>query len=187
MHHRSVFPGRARTTDTHRLTSAPKSRGAKRNMVTPHDPPLSELLVVLRLEVAKVNGSTPGWWLLDFVHDDGGEEMTKEVLRVISRFNRITLSLQRQQGGHVARNEPYRDCVGVRCRMGHRVLGVWPSGPHERALTTAPTAPSDSNPVERDFESWRARALQKSRVSRKQSEPPPCRANLSDSKASSDE
>ena len=156
-------------------------------MHTPADPHLTELLVVLRLEVAKLNGSAPGWWLLDFVHDEPGSQITGEVLRVISRFNRIVSSLQRQEGGRVARNEPYRDVVGVRCRMGHRVLGVWPSGPHERALTTAPTAPADSNPLERDFENWKARVLQKSRVSRKQSEPPPCRAKRSDSKASSDE
>jgi hypothetical protein len=152
-----------------------------------HDPTLSELLVMLRLEVAKSNDRTVGWWLIDFVHDQPGEEVTTEVMRLISRFNRIVASLQRQAGGQRARNEPYRDVLGVRCRMQHRVLGVWPLGPHDRALTVASTAPAKENPVERDFESWRAKVLQNSRVSRKQSEPPPCRARRSDSRANRDE
>jgi hypothetical protein len=156
----------------------------------PREPTLQDHLIVLRLEVAKIEPNThrPVWALLDFVRDDQADGVMGEVKRVFERFSRIVASLKRQAGGHVARNEPYRGVLGVRCRMRDRVLGVWPPGPHDAALTTAPLTPASLNSVEQDFESWRARALQKSRVaSRKQSEPPPCRANRSDSNAKSEE
>lgn len=149
-----------------------------------------EYLIQLRLEVAKLEHVThrPCWALLDFVRDEQDKPLMDEVKRVFARFSRIVASLKRQAGGKHARNEPYRDVLGVRCRMGNRVLGVWPSGPHDAALTTAPLTPASLNSVEQDFETWRARALQKSRVaSRRQSEPPPCRANRSDNRARSEE
>ncbi len=151
------------------------------------EPPLKELLLDLRLEVARVTHGSPGWWLLDWIHDDGQRDPLKELSRVVARFRRIIISLERQTTGQHAKNEPYQDVVGVRCRMGSRVLGIWPLGPYQRALTTAPTAPASEDPLAREFESWRARALQKSRVSRPQSKLPPCRESRSDSKASKDE
>lgn len=151
------------------------------------EPPLKELMFDLRIEVARVTNGSAGWWMLDWVHDDGPHDPLKELSRLVARFRRIVLSLERQTGGTRAKNEPYHDVIGVRCRMGTRVLGIWPLGPYQRALTTAPTAPASEDPLLREYESWRARALQKSRVSRPQSKPPPCRDNRSDSKASKDE
>lgn len=160
------------------------SQGAESNMSDE-----IESLLELRLEVATIDPTTqqPMWELLDFAHDENDSRTMVEIKRVFDRFARIVVSLKRQAGGQRARNEPYRELLGVRCRLRDRVLGIWPSGPHDAALAIAPLAPASVNTVERAFEAWRSSALQKSRVLRRQSEPPPCRANRADSRARSDE
>ncbi len=135
---------------------------------TVKDPPLLELGLLLRLEVARLVGAKPVWLLLDWCKNDSN--VTGEMRRVLERFNRIALSLERQSKGRRAKNEPYADLLGVRCRMGHRTIGVWLAGDHREELKTARTAKPIEWNVERDFEEWSAR-----RGKRPSSRPPPAK------------
>jgi hypothetical protein len=127
-----------------------------------------ELGLLLRLEVARLVGAKPVWLLLDWCKNDSN--VTGEMRRVLERFNRIALSLERQSKGRRAKNEPYADLLGVRCRMGHRTIGVWLAGDHREELKTARTAKPIEWNVERDFEEWSAR-----RGKRPSSCPPPAK------------
>jgi hypothetical protein len=116
---------------------------------------LAELDWILRLEIAKTFTSSVGekrlWCLLDWVKDETKE--TDEMKRVLSRFSRISVSLERQAKGGRAKNEPYSDVVGVRCRMGRRTVGIW-LGEH-RELEHDRTATADEWSIEREFELWK--------------------------------
>lgn len=125
-----------------------------------------ELGLLIRLEVARLVGAKPVWLLLDWCKNDSN--VTGEMRRVLERFNRITLSLERQSKGRKAKNEPYADLLGVRCRMGHRTIGVWLAGDHREELKTARTAKAIEWNVEREFEEWSMK-----RGKRPSSRPPP--------------
>jgi len=118
------------------------------------EPKFSDLAVLMRLEVARLVKGSPIWFLLDWVKDE--RELTKEMMRILERFNRLTLSLTRQQSGRRARNEPYADVIGVRAKMGPRIIGVWPKGPHERQLLNARTATASEHIIESQFATWLA-------------------------------
>jgi len=118
------------------------------------EPKFSDLAVLMRLEVARLVKGSPIWFLLDWVKDE--RELTKEMMRILERFNRLTLSLTRQQSGRKARNEPYADVIGVRAKMGPRIIGVWPKGPHERQLLNARTATASEHIIESQFTTWLA-------------------------------
>ncbi len=109
---------------------------------------LAEAGQLLRLEIALPIENEPVWHLLDWVKD--GTDTIPEMLRVLQRFNRIVLSLRRQSGGVRAKNEPYARVMGVRCKMGNRVIGVHPALHHEQ-LTMARTATSKECPAELEF------------------------------------
>jgi hypothetical protein len=121
-----------------------------------------QALLELRLEIARIDPSSekPIWELLDFARDEDDTRTMLEIRRIFERFSRIVISLKRQATGQRAHNEPYRDLLGVRCRLQNRVLGVWPSR-HDAALTLAPLAPASLCKVEHDFEAWRTAALQR--------------------------
>jgi hypothetical protein len=104
---------------------------------------------MLRLEIAQYIPSFGRCWcLLDWVKDQ--EKIPAEIQRVLNRFSRISLSLERQSKGVRAKNEPYADVIGVRCKMGSRTIGIW-FGEH-RDLQYAPTASSVDWKPEQEFE-----------------------------------
>jgi hypothetical protein len=119
---------------------------------TMKEPQLLELGVLLRLEVARLVGAKPIWLLLDWCKNDSN--VTGEMRRILERFSRVSLSLQRQSTGRKAKNEPYADLLGVRCRMGHRTIGVWFAGDHSEALKAARTAKAVEWNIEGQFEEW---------------------------------
>ena len=151
------------------------------------EPKFSELAVLTRLEIAKVVNGQAVWFLWDWVKDvelKEGCEYTKEMMRVLERFNRIVFSLVRQrQGTQKARNEPYADAVGVRLKMGPRTIGVWPNGPHETQLLTARTAAASEHITESNFATWLAGKAQSSRGAGEHVAPPPTRDSSAESRA----
>ncbi|GEM_PF-5842421 len=130
------------------------------------EPQLLDLGLLLRLEVARLVGAKPVWLLLDWCKNDNN--ITGEMRRVLERFSRISLSLERQSKGRRAKNEPYAGLLGVRCRMGHRTIGVWWPGNHAEDLKTARTAKAVEWNVEKEFEDWSSK-----RGRRPSSRPPP--------------
>ena len=67
--------------------------------------------------------------------------------RLLERFARIVISLQRQASGSSnrrVRNEPYADVLGVRCKLGARVVDYHLREAHE-ALLGAPTIKDHPN------------------------------------------
>jgi hypothetical protein len=113
---------------------------------------INETGSLLRLEIAmSIHGFGRCWCLLDWVKDES--RIPAEMQRILNRFTRISLSLERQAKGVQAKNEPYRDVVGVRCRMGSKTIGVW-LGQHIE-LEKERTATSNEWAVERDYENWK--------------------------------
>jgi len=116
---------------------------------------LVETGAMLRLEIAKSfpskKGSVRCWCLLDWVKDES--KIPAEMQRVLSRFARISISLERQAKGGRAKNEPYSDVIGVRCRMGAKTIGVW-LGEH-CDLEHERTATANEWSIERDYENWK--------------------------------
>ena len=145
------------------------------------EPSFREVATMMRLEVAKVVGRAPVWFLLDWVKDE--TELPKQMMRVLERFNRIALSLDRQSQGRRARNEPYSDVVGVRVKMGNRLIGVWPKGPQDAQLLVARTATASEHTIESSFATWLAARAQSSRGAGEQPVPPPARDSSAESKA----
>ncbi len=146
---------------------------------------LSDAALLMRLEVARLVNQQPVWFLLDWLYYD--REITREMMRILERFNRIAISLARQREGRKARNEPYADAIGVRVKMGPRIIGVWPRGPHETQLLTARTASASEHIIESNFATWHAGRAQSSREAGTHSTPPPCRASRSESNANKEE
>lgn len=130
------------------------------------EPQLLELGLLLRLEVARLVGAKPVWLLLDWCKNDSN--VIGEMRRICERFSRISLSLDRQSKGRRAKNEPYADLLGVRCRMGHRTIGIWLAGDHKDELKVARTAKPIEWNIEGQFHEW---CLQRGR--RPSSKPPP--------------
>lgn len=110
---------------------------------------LVDLIPMLRLEIARRLNGLLRWCLVDWIKRD---DLTGEMQRVLARFNRIGLSLARQSSGKRAKNEPYAEVIGVRCKMGPRVIGIWPKNSDELNLLNAPTASADEWHIEREFE-----------------------------------
>lgn len=111
-----------------------------------------DVAVLMRLEVARVLGCVPVWFLLDWQKDDS--KPAKEILRLVERLDRISASLERQHEGRRARNEPYADAVGVRLLIGSRVIELRPRGLGQANLLEARTATPGENIVEDEFEFW---------------------------------
>lgn len=144
----------------------PRQRSTSDQATALKEPQLLELGLLLRLEVSRLVGAKPVWLLLDWCKNDSN--VTGEMRRILERFSRISLSLERQAKGRRAKNEPYADLLGVRCRMGHRTIGIWLPGNHSQDLLTARTAkPAEWN-IEGEFQEWCLR-----RGRRPSSRPPP--------------
>jgi hypothetical protein len=111
-----------------------------------------DVAVLMRLEVARVLGCVPVWFLLDWQKDDS--KPAKEISRLVERLDRISTSLERQHEGRRARNEPYADAVGVRVLIGSRVIELRPRGEGQANLLEARTATPAENIVEGEFEAW---------------------------------
>lgn len=104
---------------------------------------------------------------------------------MLERFNRIVLSLARQQGGARARNEPYADALGVRARLADRTIGCWPKTDLSPDLRFARSATVQEHALEAEFSTWVRKLSAPS--GGPQANPPPCRDKRSDSKANKDE
>ena len=111
-----------------------------------------DVAVLMRLEVARVLGCVPVWFLLDWQKDDS--KPAKEIARLVERLDRISTSLERQHEGRRARNEPYADAVGVRVLIGSRVIELRPRGEDQACLLDARTATPFENIVEGEFAAW---------------------------------
>lgn len=111
-----------------------------------------DVAVLMRLEVARILGCVPVWFLLDWQKDD--TKPAKEISRLVERLDRIGTSLERQHEGRRARNEPYADAVGVRVLIGARVIELRPRGEGQGSLLDARTATPSENIVEGEFENW---------------------------------
>lgn len=122
------------------------------------DKELSDVQGLLRLEVCLPKSEGPVWFLIDWVKPS--KPTVAEVMRILSRFNRMALSLQRQsqrvdQNVAPARNEPYAHLLGVRCRMVDRVIGVHYRKTHE-SVRAARTATTSENQAELEFQLLRS-------------------------------
>ena len=111
-----------------------------------------DVAVLMRLEVARVLGCVPVWFLLDWQKDDS--KPAKEILRLVERLDRISASLERQHEGRKARNEPYADAVAVRVLIGPHCIQLRFRGEGEASLLEARTATPAENIVEGEFAAW---------------------------------